>query len=83
MGEGGWRGRMGGWEGESSSHLISDCPPRGILPKALSILYLGTNHRETFKMSFFKAKKGGAAASKEEMRHRREVKRFLYKNQKN
>ena len=38
---------------------------------------------ETFKMSFFKAKKGGAAASKEEMRHRREVKRFLYENQKN
>ena len=61
--------------GESSSHLISDCPPRGILPKALSILYFGTNHRETFKMSFFKAKKGGAAASKEEMRHRKEVKR--------
>ena len=67
-------GRMGGRVGASSSHLISDCPPIGILQKTLHSL-VRKNQQEIFKMSFFKAKKGGAAASKEEMRHRREVNR--------
>ena len=57
--------QLGGWR-RSKHHLISDCPPIGILLSTLSL------SPKKFRMSFFKAKKG-SVASKEEMRHRREV----------
>ena len=45
-----------------------------------SLLNISGSREEKLRMSFFKAKKGAGVASKEEMRHRREVKRFVVHN---